>query len=116
MPRPPHVDVGSRDPVKILDEIEADPKVKVIVFDSAVPDYLMAHYDLLKPLKDSTGMKPGPTNIHPVPDDFMVRLGADHEDPTGATCSTPCHAAARNTATPLGNTEHHRPEAIGEQS
>jgi hypothetical protein len=104
-----------RDLVKILDEIEADPKVKVVVFDSALPDYFMVHYDLLKPLKDSTGMKPGPTGIHPVPD-FMVRLGADHEDPTGATCSTPCHAAARNTATPLGNTEHHRPEAVGEQS
>jgi enoyl-CoA hydratase/carnithine racemase len=62
-----------RDLVKILDEIEADPKVKVVVFDSAVPDYFMAHYDLLKPLKDSTGMEPGPTGMHPVPD-FMVRL------------------------------------------
>jgi enoyl-CoA hydratase/carnithine racemase len=62
-----------RDLVKILDEIEADPKVKVVVFDSAVPDYFMAHYDLLQPLKDSTGMEPGPTGMHPVPD-FMVRL------------------------------------------
>jgi enoyl-CoA hydratase/carnithine racemase len=61
-----------RDLVKIVDEIEADPKVKVVVFDSAVPDYFMAHYDLLKPLKDSTGMEPGP-GTHPVPD-FMVRL------------------------------------------
>lgn len=57
----------------ILDEIEADPNVKVVVFDSAVPDYFMAHYDLLKPLEDSTGMAPGPTGMHPVPD-FMVRL------------------------------------------
>jgi enoyl-CoA hydratase/carnithine racemase len=56
-----------RDLVKILDEIEADPKVKVVVFDSAVPDYFTAHYDLLKPLKDSTGMKPGPTDIHGAP-------------------------------------------------
>jgi enoyl-CoA hydratase/carnithine racemase len=62
-----------RDLVKIVDEIETDPKVKVVVFDSAVPDCFMAHYDLLKPLKDSTGMKPGPTGMHPVPD-FMVRL------------------------------------------
>jgi enoyl-CoA hydratase/carnithine racemase len=59
--------------VEILDQIEADPNVKVVVFDSAVPDYFMAHYDLLKPLEDSTGMKPGPTGMHPVPD-FMVRL------------------------------------------
>lgn len=59
--------------VQILDEIEADPKVKVIVFDSAVPGYFMAHYDLLKPLEDSTGMPAGPTGMHPVPD-FMTRL------------------------------------------
>jgi enoyl-CoA hydratase/carnithine racemase len=62
-----------RDLVRILDQIEADPNVKVVVFNSAVPDYFMAHYDLLKPLKDSTDMQPGPTGMHPVPD-FMVRL------------------------------------------
>lgn len=62
-----------RELVAILDKIEADPNVKVVVFRSAVPGYFMAHYDLLKPLKDSTGMKPGPTGMHPVPD-FMVRL------------------------------------------
>jgi enoyl-CoA hydratase/carnithine racemase len=65
--------VEVRDLAGILDELEADPKVKVVVFDSAVPDYFMAHYDLLKPLEDSTGMPPGPTGMHPVPD-FMVRL------------------------------------------
>jgi enoyl-CoA hydratase/carnithine racemase len=58
---------------QILDEIEADPKVKVVVFDSAVPGYFMAHYDLLAPLEDSTGMKAGPTGMHPVPD-LMIRL------------------------------------------
>lgn len=62
-----------RDLAKILDQIEADPKVKVVVFDSAVPEYFMAHYDLLKPLSDSTSMKLGPTGMHPVPD-FMARL------------------------------------------
>jgi enoyl-CoA hydratase/carnithine racemase len=62
-----------RELVGILDEIEVDPKVKVVVFDSAVPGYFVAHYDLLKPLKDSTDMDPGPTGMHPVPD-FMVRL------------------------------------------
>ena len=65
--------VEVRNLVKILDQIEADPKVKVVVFGSAVPDYFMAHYDLVKPLKDSTVMKPGPTGMHPVPD-FMARL------------------------------------------
>ncbi|HEY4940703.1 MAG TPA: enoyl-CoA hydratase/isomerase family protein [Rhizomicrobium sp.] len=57
----------------ILGEIEADPKVKVVVFDSAVPDYFMAHYDLLAPLAGSADMTPGPTGMHPVPD-FMARL------------------------------------------
>jgi enoyl-CoA hydratase/carnithine racemase len=59
--------------VKILEQIEADALVKVVVFDSAVPGYFSAHYDLLTPLEESTGMKPGPTGMHPVPD-FMVRL------------------------------------------
>ncbi|MER8634250.1 enoyl-CoA hydratase/isomerase family protein [Mesorhizobium opportunistum] len=58
---------------RILGQIEADPDVKVVVIDSAVPGYFVAHYDLLKPLEESTGMKPGPTGMHPVPD-FMVRL------------------------------------------
>src|ERR1700733_6913413 len=64
---------GVRELVKILGQIEADPKVKVIVFDNAEPDYFIAHYDLPRPLNDSTGMKPGHTGIHPMPD-FMVRL------------------------------------------
>jgi enoyl-CoA hydratase/carnithine racemase len=58
---------------QILAEIEADPKVKVVVFDSAVPDYFMAHYDLLAPLADSANLPPGPTGMHAVPD-FMARL------------------------------------------
>ncbi|WP_309643299.1 enoyl-CoA hydratase/isomerase family protein [Phenylobacterium sp.] len=58
---------------QIVDQIEADASVKVVVFDSAVPGYFMAHYDLLKPLEDSTGMAPGPTGLHPVPD-LMVRI------------------------------------------
>jgi enoyl-CoA hydratase/carnithine racemase len=58
---------------EVLDQIEADPSVNVIVFESAVPGSFMAHYDLLKPIADTTSMKPGPTGMHPVPD-FMVRL------------------------------------------
>jgi enoyl-CoA hydratase/carnithine racemase len=57
----------------VVDQLEADSRVQVVVFDSAVPDYFMAHYDLLKPLSDSTGLVPGPTGMHPVPD-LMVRL------------------------------------------
>ncbi|ESY51375.1 MULTISPECIES: enoyl-CoA hydratase/isomerase family protein [unclassified Mesorhizobium] len=62
-----------RELAKIVGQIEADGRVKVVVFDSAVPGYFIAHYDLLGPLKDSTGMEPGPTGMHPVPD-VMVRI------------------------------------------
>jgi enoyl-CoA hydratase/carnithine racemase len=62
-----------RELVSILNKMEADPKVQVVVFESAVPGYFSAHYDLLSPLEASTGMEPGPTGMHPVPD-FMVRL------------------------------------------
>lgn len=74
--RPPLNIVGPdevRRLVDILGQIEADPNVKVVVFDSALPDYFIAHYDLLKPLSDSTGMAAGPTGMPPVPD-FMARL------------------------------------------
>jgi enoyl-CoA hydratase/carnithine racemase len=40
----------------VVDQLDADPRVQVVVFDSAVPDYFIAHYDLLKPLSDSTGL------------------------------------------------------------
>ncbi|WP_084676968.1 enoyl-CoA hydratase/isomerase family protein [Massilia niastensis] len=59
--------------VRIIEKIEADPKVQVVVFDSAVPGYFIAHYDLLSAVEESTGMEPGPTGMHPVPD-LMVRL------------------------------------------
>ena len=56
-----------------VSQIEADPQVQVVVFDSAVPGYFSAHYDLLSPLTDTTGMAPGPTGLPSVPD-LMVRL------------------------------------------
>lgn len=62
-----------RELAEVIGLIEADPEVKVVVFDSSVPGYFIAHYDLLKPLEDSTGMQPGPTGMHPVPD-LMARL------------------------------------------
>jgi enoyl-CoA hydratase/carnithine racemase len=62
-----------RELVKIIELIEADQQVQVVVFDSAVPDNFIAHYDLLTPLEESTGMQPGPTGMHPVPD-LMVRI------------------------------------------
>lgn len=58
---------------RIMDSLEADPRVQVVVFESAVPGAFIAHYDLAQPLGASTGLPPGPTGMHPVPD-FMVRL------------------------------------------
>lgn len=61
----------------VLDQIEADPQVQVVVFDSAVPGYYSAHYDLLSPLTDTTGLSPAPTGMHPVPD-IVARYLAEH--------------------------------------
>jgi enoyl-CoA hydratase/carnithine racemase len=58
---------------RIMDQLEADPRVQVVVFDSVVPGSFINHYDLGQPLEASTSLKPGPTGMHPVPD-FMVRL------------------------------------------
>ncbi|KAI1746953.1 ClpP/crotonase-like domain-containing protein [Xylaria castorea] len=33
----------------LIDDIEVDPEVKVIVFDSSVEDFFIAHYDILSP-------------------------------------------------------------------
>ena len=59
--------------VAILEEMEADPTLQVVVFESALPGYFSPHWDFFLPREASTGMKPGPTGMHPVPD-FMVRL------------------------------------------
>jgi enoyl-CoA hydratase/carnithine racemase len=57
----------------LIDEIEADDRLKVIVFDSSIPEFFMAHYDVLRDIRDSLEMTPGPTGMHPFPD-FLVRL------------------------------------------
>ena len=62
-----------KDLAAALDQIEADPQVQVVVFDSAVPGYFSAHYDLLSPLTDTTGLSPGPTGMPAVPD-IIARL------------------------------------------
>jgi enoyl-CoA hydratase/carnithine racemase len=59
--------------VAILEEMEADSKLQVVVFESAVPGYFSPHWDFFLPREASTAMKPGPTGMHPFPD-FLVRL------------------------------------------
>lgn len=55
----------------LMDELENDSDVKVIVFDSADPDYFISHIDLAKIDKLSTA--PGRTGLSPFPD-VTVRL------------------------------------------
>jgi enoyl-CoA hydratase/carnithine racemase len=57
----------------IITEIETDPDVKVVVFDSAVEGFFITHYDFLAPLEDSLKIPPGPTGLEALPD-MLVRL------------------------------------------
>ncbi|MCP3713573.1 enoyl-CoA hydratase/isomerase family protein [Paraburkholderia sp. CNPSo 3274] len=57
----------------VVTEIESDPSVKVVVFDSAVPGFFQTHFDFVPPLETTTSMPPGPTGLPPLPDIF-VRL------------------------------------------
>ncbi|GMO99194.1 MULTISPECIES: enoyl-CoA hydratase/isomerase family protein [Bradyrhizobium] len=57
----------------IVAAIEADPEVKVVVFDSAVEGFFITHYDFLAPLEDSLAVPPGPTGLQSLPD-TLVRL------------------------------------------
>lgn len=61
----------------VVTEIENDPKVKVVVFDSAVPGFFLTHYDFAPPLGTTTSMPAGSTGLPPLPDIF-VRLTRSH--------------------------------------
>lgn len=58
---------------KIVTAIETDPRVKVVVFDSDVPDFFLTHYDFVPPLTDTTKLPPGSTGLPQLPD-MLVRL------------------------------------------
>lgn len=58
---------------KVVAEIENDPELKVVVFDSAVPGFFLTHYNFAPPLSDSTSLPSGPTGLHPLPD-MLIRL------------------------------------------
>jgi enoyl-CoA hydratase/carnithine racemase len=57
----------------VITEIENDPDLRVVVFDSAVPGFFLTHYDFVPTLSVSTGLPSGPTGLHPLPD-MLVRL------------------------------------------
>ena len=58
---------------QVVSSIEADDRVKVVVFDSAVEGFFLTHYDFLAKLEDSTKFPPGPTGLQPLPD-MLVRI------------------------------------------
>jgi enoyl-CoA hydratase/carnithine racemase len=57
----------------VVTQIESDPKVKVVVFDSAVPGFFLTHYNFVPPLSATTSIPPGKTGLPALPDIF-VRL------------------------------------------
>jgi len=57
----------------VVTQIENDPDVKVVVFESAVPGFFLTHYDFVPPLEATTSLPPGATGLPPLPDIF-VRL------------------------------------------
>src|SRR5262249_10650246 len=58
---------------ELVDLIEQDPELKVIVFDSANPDFFLAHYDTENDPGKTASMPAGPTGMHPWLD-LMARL------------------------------------------
>jgi enoyl-CoA hydratase/carnithine racemase len=55
----------------LIDRLEADERTKVVVFDSADPDYFMAHFDLLRAAEVDPTPKPSGLATFP---DFIRRL------------------------------------------
>jgi len=58
---------------EILNALEADERVKVVVFDSAVEGFFLNHSDFLAKLEDLTTIPQGPTGLEAWPD-VLVRL------------------------------------------
>ena len=57
----------------VITQIETDPKVEVVVFQSAVPGFFLTHYDFVPPLSATTSIPPGVTGLPALPD-ILVRL------------------------------------------
>jgi enoyl-CoA hydratase/carnithine racemase len=50
---------------ELVELIERDTQLNVIVFDSANPDFFLAHYDTENDPRKTTALPPGPTGMHP---------------------------------------------------
>lgn len=49
----------------LVTRVETDPDVRVIVFESADPDFYLAHYDVLVDKRETMSMPPGRSGMHP---------------------------------------------------
>src|SRR5215204_3046946 len=58
---------------KIVTAIETDPDLRVVVFESDVPDFFLTHYDFVPPLTATTALPNGATGLPPLPD-MLVRI------------------------------------------
>jgi enoyl-CoA hydratase/carnithine racemase len=58
---------------ELVELIEGDAELNVVVFDSANPDFFLAHYDTERDPGKTAAMQPGPTGMHPWLD-LTVRL------------------------------------------
>jgi enoyl-CoA hydratase/carnithine racemase len=58
---------------QVVDALEADERVKVVVFDSAVEGFFLNHSDFTAKLEDLTAIPQGPTGLEAWPD-VLVRL------------------------------------------
>jgi enoyl-CoA hydratase/carnithine racemase len=56
-----------------ITQLETDPHVKVVVFQSAVPGFFLTHYDFIPPFSATLSIPPGPTGLPALPD-MLVRL------------------------------------------
>ena len=59
---------------RLLDEIEHDREVAVVVFDSADPEFFLAHYDIAADTSVFDALPARPTVMHHW-SDFLIRLG-----------------------------------------
>jgi enoyl-CoA hydratase/carnithine racemase len=58
---------------ELVDLIEQEPDLKVVVFDSANPDFFLAHYDIENDVAKTAALGTGPTGL-PMWTDVMLRL------------------------------------------
>jgi enoyl-CoA hydratase/carnithine racemase len=59
---------------RLLNEIEQDKEVAVVMFDSADPDFFLAHYDIAADASAYDALPAAPSPLHHW-SDFLIRLG-----------------------------------------